>query len=75
MLIYGIMIFLCFQEVKTEVLETSEIVDRLPQAMVDAKISVREAFEESVKRWKAEEDAMDAIHKVKDFFRYSIILI
>lgn len=44
---------------------TPDTYDRLEQAKLDAETSRHAAFEESVKRWKAEEDAMEAISKAK----------
>uniref|UniRef100_A0A5B6Z697 RING-type E3 ubiquitin transferase n=1 Tax=Davidia involucrata TaxID=16924 RepID=A0A5B6Z697_DAVIN len=41
---------------------TCEIYDKLEHAMLDAENPKRKGFEESVRRWKAEEDAMEAIH-------------
>lgn len=43
---------------------SSDERSRLEHAMMDAENSKKRAFEESVKRWRAEEDAMEAIHMV-----------
>ncbi|KAF8380225.1 hypothetical protein HHK36_027707 [Tetracentron sinense] len=42
-----------------------ELYDQLEQAMTEAENSKREAFEESVRRRKAEKDAIEAIRKAK----------
>ncbi|PWA34620.1 U-box domain-containing protein kinase family protein [Artemisia annua] len=42
-----------------------ELYDQLEQAMAEVDTSKREAFEESIRRRKAEKDAMDARRKVK----------
>lgn len=46
---------------------------RLEQAISDAENLKKLAFQESVKRWKAEEDAVDAKRKV--FLSYIIIFL
>lgn len=38
--------------------------DKLEHAIIDAEISKKKAFEESLRRWRAEEDAMEAIYTV-----------
>ncbi|XP_057476986.1 U-box domain-containing protein 32-like [Actinidia eriantha] len=45
--------------------EASEICDKLEHAKTNAASLKQKAFEESVKRWKAEEDAMEAIRKAE----------
>nr|GEV16876.1 U-box domain-containing protein kinase family protein [Tanacetum cinerariifolium] len=42
-----------------------ELYDQLEQAMAEAESSKRDAFEESIRRRKAEKDAMDARRKVQ----------
>uniref|UniRef100_A0A5B6YJV6 RING-type E3 ubiquitin transferase n=1 Tax=Davidia involucrata TaxID=16924 RepID=A0A5B6YJV6_DAVIN len=42
-----------------------EVYDQLEQAMVEAENSMREAFEESIRRRKAEKDAIEAIRTAK----------
>ena len=41
-----------------------ELYDQLEQAMAEAENSRREAFEESMRRRKAEKDAIDAVRRV-----------
>ncbi|XP_073064311.1 U-box domain-containing protein 32-like isoform X1 [Primulina eburnea] len=43
--------------------ETSDIQDRLEHTLKDVKIWNQKLFEESLNRWRAEEDAFDALHK------------
>ncbi|XP_047265325.1 U-box domain-containing protein 33 isoform X4 [Capsicum annuum] len=44
---------------------------RLEHAMMDAENSKQRAFEESVKRWRAEEDAMEAIRMAEVSYKLS----
>ena len=44
-----------------------EILDKLERAILDAENLKQMAFQESINRWKAEEDAMDAKKKVALF--------
>ncbi|KAI8564841.1 hypothetical protein RHMOL_Rhmol03G0213700 [Rhododendron molle] len=53
-------------EGKSKGLATSEIHGRQEHAITDAEHSKKKAFEESVRRWKAEEDAMEALRKAED---------
>lgn len=41
-----------------------EIYDRIEQAMAEAEKSRRDAYEESIRRRKAEKDAIEAIRRV-----------
>lgn len=43
----------------------AELYDRLREAQVEAENSKHEAYKESLKRQKAERDAIDALRKVK----------
>ncbi|XP_059667103.1 U-box domain-containing protein 32 isoform X2 [Cornus florida] len=52
-------------EEKSQEKAACEIYDKLEHAMLDAENSKQKAFEESVRRWKAEEDAMEAMHKAE----------
>lgn len=49
---------------------SSDERSRLEHAMLDAENSKQRAFEESVKRWKVEEDAMEANHMVNLAFLF-----
>lgn len=42
-----------------------ELYDRLEQFVAEAESSRKEAYEESIKRKKAEKDVIDAIRRVK----------
>ncbi|KAH7863818.1 hypothetical protein Vadar_022307 [Vaccinium darrowii] len=44
---------------------SEELYDQLDQSMAEAENSRREAFDESMRRRKAEKDAIDAIHRAK----------
>lgn len=46
-----------------------EVYDQIAQAMAEADNSKREAFEESIKRRKAEKAAIDAIRRVKFYWK------
>ncbi|KAM0034258.1 putative protein kinase RLK-Pelle-RLCK-IXb family [Helianthus debilis subsp. tardiflorus] len=46
-------------------LSSSDLQDRLENATKDAEKSKQKAFEESIKRWRAEEDANEALHKAE----------
>lgn len=60
--------FFFFQE-KPQELSSSELHDKLEYAKTDAENSKQKAFEESIRRWRAEEDAKDILHKVNlNFF-------
>lgn len=50
---------------------SSDERSRLEHAMLDAENSKQRAFEESVKRWKAEEDAMEANHMAEVSYKLS----
>ncbi|PSS33060.1 U-box domain-containing protein [Actinidia chinensis var. chinensis] len=52
-------------EGKSDGQETSEICDKLEHAKTNAASLKQKAFEESVKRWKTEEDALEAIRKAE----------
>ncbi|KAG8381309.1 hypothetical protein BUALT_Bualt06G0109000 [Buddleja alternifolia] len=45
--------------------ETGDLQDKLELAMIDAENLKQRAFEESLRRWRAEEDAMEAVHKAE----------
>nr|XP_043617935.1 U-box domain-containing protein 33-like isoform X2 [Erigeron canadensis] len=47
-------------------LSSSELQDKLEHATTDAENSKQIAFEESIKRWRAEEDAKEALHKAEE---------
>lgn len=53
------------QEEKNRGLTTENTCYILEQAILDAKDSKQKAFEEAVKRWKEEDDAMEAKCKAK----------
>lgn len=55
-----------FLDEKNQGLATDGSYDRLEQAIMFTKNSKQDAFEESVKRWQAEDDAMEAIRKAKE---------
>ncbi|KVI07142.1 Protein kinase, catalytic domain-containing protein [Cynara cardunculus var. scolymus] len=46
-------------------LSSSDLLDKLEYATTEAENSKQKAFEESIRRWKAEEDAKEAIHKAE----------
>lgn len=46
-------------------LSSSDLHDKLEYATTEAENSKQKAFEESIRRWKAEEDAKEAIHKAE----------
>ncbi|KAJ0753187.1 putative protein kinase RLK-Pelle-RLCK-IXb family [Helianthus annuus] len=46
-------------------LSSSDLQDRLENATKDAEKSKQKAFEESIKRWRAEEDANEALRKAE----------
>ncbi|KAH7863121.1 hypothetical protein Vadar_013548 [Vaccinium darrowii] len=48
---------------KPEGLSTSEVRDKLEHAITHAENTKKKAFEKSVSRWKAKEDAMEALCK------------
>lgn len=50
---------------KPQGLSSSDLHDKLTYATRDAEKSKQKAFEESIKRWRAEEDAKDVLHKAK----------
>ncbi|XP_060203662.1 U-box domain-containing protein 32 [Lycium barbarum] len=50
---------------------SSDERSRLEHAMMDAENSKQRAFEESVKRWRAEEDAMEAIRMAEVSYKLS----
>ena len=56
------------QDEKNQGLATDGSYDRLEQAIMFTKNSKQDAFEESVKRWQAEDDAMEAIRKANFIF-------
>ncbi|KAJ0525781.1 putative protein kinase RLK-Pelle-RLCK-IXb family [Helianthus annuus] len=47
-------------------LSSSDLQDRLENATKDAEKSKQKAFEESIKRWRAEEDANEALRKAEE---------
>ncbi|KAI7744982.1 hypothetical protein M8C21_003214 [Ambrosia artemisiifolia] len=47
-------------------LSSSDLRDRLEYATKDAEKSKQKAFEESIKRWRAEEDANEALSKAEE---------
>ncbi|XP_071710411.1 U-box domain-containing protein 33-like isoform X2 [Rutidosis leptorrhynchoides] len=47
-------------------LSSSELQDKLEYAATDAKNLKQKAFEESIERWRAEEDAKDALSKAEE---------
>jgi hypothetical protein len=49
------------------------LYDQLEQAMEEARNARREAFQETIKRGKAEKDSIDAIRRV--FFLISLVLL
>ncbi|KAM7272956.1 hypothetical protein ACFE04_027620 [Oxalis oulophora] len=53
-------LMLTYQEEKSEELITGETYSRLEQAIINSKDSKRRTFEAVVKRWKEEDDAMEA---------------
>lgn len=53
---------------------SSDERSRLEHAMMDAENSKQRAFEESVKRWRAEEDAMEATRMVNLTFLFQVYL-
>lgn len=56
------------QEEDNQRLVTNGSYDRLEQAIMYMKNSKRSSFVESLKRWKAEDDAIEAIHKANFIF-------
>ncbi|KAI3757651.1 hypothetical protein L6452_05194 [Arctium lappa] len=48
-----------------QALSSSDLHDKLEYATTEAENSKQKAFEESIRRWKAEEDAKEAIHKAE----------
>ncbi|GFP82236.1 U-box domain-containing protein 33 [Phtheirospermum japonicum] len=52
-----------FQEKETYDIRDKLEHDKLKHAMIDAEISKKRAFEESLRRWRAEEDALVAVRK------------
>ncbi|CAH1445547.1 unnamed protein product [Lactuca virosa] len=50
---------------KPQGLSSSELHDKLEYAKTDAENSKQKAFEESIRRWRAEEDAKDILHKAE----------
>lgn len=52
-------------EEKSQGQSSGNLHDKLDHAIIDAENSKQKAFQEAVKRWKAEEDAMDALHEAE----------
>lgn len=58
------------QEEKTQTQTTEETCSRLEQAIMDTKDSKQKALVEAVKRWKEEDNVMEAKCKAKFLFLF-----
>ena len=65
-------LILCDNSYQEESLNDA-LCNQLDQAIIEAETAKREAFEESMRRRKAEKDAIEAIRKVKFLARHSFV--